>query len=100
MVPPFEEKYLIVKCDCGSEALEVQYWLNDDAKNKYPDEFYFAFWHYGFERPLCWRERLRWCWRILRTGNPWADSILVFPTKAKQIADFINENISNEKTTK
>jgi len=81
-----EDKSIMLKCDCSSEAIEVQRWSDED-------QFYFAYWQVGFSRPLCWRERIRWCWNILRNGNPWADSIIVSPSKAKEIADFINQNI-------
>lgn len=89
------DESIMVKCDCGAEALEVQFWPSDDRKDQYPDEFYFAFWQQGFSRPLCWRERLRWCWNILRKGNPWGDSILVYQPKAKQVADFIYKHLKS-----
>ena len=76
---------LMEKCACSAEAIEIQYWDDDDL------EFYFAIWNVGFKRPLCWRERLRWCWRVLRTGDPWGDSIIVRKEQAKRIADFINK---------
>lgn len=85
-----EEKFIMVKCECGSEVIEVQHWPEEQ-------QFYFAFWQQGFMRPLCWRERLRWCWRILRTGNPWGDSIIASEQKTKQIADFLNEHLDGKK---
>ncbi len=83
-----KEDSLILKCDCGAEALEIQYW--EDNKTK---EFTFCFWQQGFTRPLCWRERLRWCWNILRTGNPWSDTIILYPEKTKQVVEFLNKHI-------
>lgn len=84
----------MVKCACHGEAIEVTYWPHTD------NEFWFSIWDQGFSRPLCWREKIRWCWNILRTGKPWADNIIVTPEQAKQIADFINQyqNV-NTKTT-
>lgn len=90
------EKSLMVKCECGGEALEVTYWPNKDCE----DEICFSYWKEGFYRPMCWRERLRWCWRILRTGNPWSDSILMYPPQAKQVADFIRENLQQQNDKK
>lgn len=85
-----ETPTIMEKCTCGSEAIEVQYWKDD------PDlEFYFSYWTEGFHHPMCWRERLRWCWRVLTTGNPWADRIILNSTQAKRIADFINKHHSN-----
>ena len=81
-----KEKSLMTKCECSSEALEFQYWPEDK-------QFYVAFWQQGFHRPLCFRERVRWAWRLLFTGNPWGDMIILSPEKAKEIADFINQNL-------
>ena len=76
----------MVECECSAEALEVQYW---------PDEkqFYVAFWQQGFNRPLRWRERVQWVWRILFSGCPWGDMVILSPEKAKAVSEFINQNI-------
>lgn len=91
-----KDESLMVKCACHGEAIEVTYWPNDDMS----DEVWFSIWEQGFSRPLCWRERIRWCWNILRTGKPWADNIIVNPEQAKQVADFINQHLQNGKETK
>lgn len=95
MINKVEDKSLMVKCECGAEALEVQFWPN--MTDGFPDEFYFSHWKQEFFRPLPWREKLRWCWNILRTGNPWGDDIITTPQNAKRIADFIIENLQNGK---
>ena len=82
-----QEKSLMVKCECSSESLEVQYWPEDK-------QFYVTSWQQGFiHRPFSWRERIKWMWHILKTGNPWGDMIILSPTKAKEISDFINKNL-------
>ena len=91
-----KDESLMVKCACHGEAIEVTYWPNEDS----PDEIWFSIWDQGFSRPLCWREKIRWCWNILRTGKPWTDNIIVNPEQAKQVADFINQHLQNVKTTK
>ena len=84
----------MVKCACSTEAVEFQYWSWGQDE---PPEFYISMWRQGFKRPMCWQERLRWCWRILRSGDPWADDIIVSELQAKQIADFLNQHQSNGK---
>ena len=84
----------MVKCACYGEAIEVTYWPNDDI----PDEIWFSIWKQGFDYPLGWREKVRWCWNILRNGKLWADNIVVSPEQAKQVADFINQHLQNDKT--
>jgi hypothetical protein len=81
----------MVKCECHGEALEVTHWKNKGS----PDEVWFAIWQQGFTVPLCWRERFRWCWNILRKGKPWKDNIILTPEKAKEVADFINQHLQN-----
>lgn len=82
---------IMEKCSCSGEAIEVQYWGDVD------NEFYIAYWNEGFKRPLKWRERLRWCWRILRTGDPWADRVIVNKEQAKRIAEFLNQYSNGKK---
>jgi hypothetical protein len=89
-----EPSSIMEKCNCGSESIEVQYW-GDELGN----EFFFSLWRNGFQRQMSWRERLRWCWRILCTGDPWADSIIVSSEQAKRIADFINHHSDTKEKT-
>ena len=79
---------LMLKCACHTEALEVTHWPNVDS----PDEFWFSIWKYGFDNRLCWRERFRWCWNVLRTGKPWADNIILTPEQANDVARFISKH--------
>ena len=81
---------LFVKCECGTHAFEIQrYDEGDEDKG-----FYLSFWHYGrINSPMKWKERLRWCWRILRTGDPWADGIIATDETANKISDYITKNL-------
>lgn len=64
--------------------------------------FNFTMWEQGLNSPaLTWKEKFRWCWRILTTGKPWADHIIATNQRAHEIANFILENIpSNDKKPK
>ena len=89
-MPTTEKDPLFVKCDCGADMLEITAY--DEGGND--NGFYFTFWHYGRINPvMTWKERFRWCWRILRTGDPWGDGIIASKQKAKLISDYINKNL-------
>jgi hypothetical protein len=85
-----DEEPLFADCCCGSEMFEIR---------RSMENFDLSIWNRGMSsRPLCWKERLRWCWRILRTGDPWADSIIVSDENAMKISNYINKYINkNEK---
>lgn len=78
----------MVKCDCSAEALEIEY---DKEENK----FYFSFWQQGYRFRLSWKERIRWCFRIIASGNPWTDSIIVGAVNARTIRNFLTKFIKN-----
>ena len=78
------------KCDCHSHVLEIERYEYD----KFDKGFNITCWHYGHDGNIRgFKERLRWCWHILKTGKPWADSIIVTDEKAKEIANFITSKL-------
>lgn len=81
------------KCACGADALEC----NRFEYDKTDQGFDISIWSMGkYNIPMSWRERFRWCWRILRTGNPWADSIIATNKSARELAEFILQNLPKE----
>ena len=73
-------------CDCSCHLLQAERYYFDTTDKG----FNFAVWHHnrnGIIRK--WKERFRWCWHILRTGNPWADSIIATDKRALELANFI-----------
>jgi hypothetical protein len=95
-----EPTSIMVKCECHDEALEVTHWPDTNGNGESENEYWFAIWKQGFDTRLCWRERFRWCWNILRTGKPWGDNIILTPENAKQVSEFINQNLKNDTETK
>lgn len=85
-----------VKCDCSSHILECERYCDSDKEQG----FNFAVWNYGHDgnERKKWKERFRWCWRILNTGNPWADSIIATNKDARGLANFILKNLPPEET--
>lgn len=81
---------LYTKCDCSSHMLEVERYYVDEHDRG----FNISVWHYGHNGNIRkWKERFRWCWRILRMGNPWADSIIATDERALELANFIKNEI-------
>jgi hypothetical protein len=73
------------KCECYTHALEVEY----DAED---NQYYVAVWELGRrDATLNWKERCRWMWHILKTGKPWADTVILSPEQMRQLADFVDE---------
>lgn len=60
-----------VKCSCSSEVLGVEY---DKDINSF-DVFIFK--HYNTDSKLSFLDRLRYVWKMLRTGEPYSDQMII-----------------------
>ena len=84
-----DQNQLFVECDCHSHAIVVDK-IKDDAYGE--DEYCLAFFERGYDgRILSFKDRLRWCWHILRHGNPWTDSVILDRHKAKRLGEFLSK---------
>lgn len=81
------------KCSCGAHALEI-----DTSFRKEEGETYFSIWELGrCSDVLSWRERLRWCWRIIKTGKPWADSVVLKDEQVRELVEQLkNDNCKSQ----
>lgn len=78
---------IFLKCNCGCSVLEIEY-IQDES------QFYFSLWDNGHTRkPMTKKERLRWCDHVMKTGNPWADHIIVNKVNARRIVKFLTKHI-------
>lgn len=66
------------QCSCGSEALHV--WRDDDTGLVYLSTWAPKRYAKG------WTRRLRHIWRIVTTGEPWDDEIVLTPEEAREVA--------------
>ena len=80
------DKSLMVKCECSCEVIEFQNWSDDK-------QFYVTLWKSGFSRPMSLYQRIRWAVRVIVTGDPWGDQIILSSANAKKISKFISENL-------
>ncbi len=91
-----KEKFF--KCICGSHGLEIIHYTEffEDSKANF-EEFYFNCWELGRNNDniMGFKERLRWCWQILKTGNPFADSISLSKIQIKDIINFLYNEVKD-----
>ena len=74
------------KCECGSHAIDVTTF--DDEP-----EVYICMWDQGSKddhRLSLW-ERFRWSWKILLTGKPYQDNVILSKNKAKELGEYLKE---------
>lgn len=84
-----------VKCDCCCSMLEFR--LDDDDDG----QFEVSLWNSpGLTRPMPEEERVRWCKRIMETGDPWADHTILTKKNAKKLAEFILKEIQKPRKIK
>ena len=86
-----------VKCACYGHQFEIERYEENYGDGHVEKGFNLVTWERGRDgKILCWRERWRWIWNILRTGQLWADDIIIDDKQAKQIADYINKHLPKE----
>lgn len=86
-----EKDELFLKCDCHTEAIQIQHWKEDQS-------FYFSFWDYGRSKVswMPWEKRLNLIWRIIRGKDLYADMVILDYEKSKRVANFINETLEKD----
>jgi hypothetical protein len=76
-----DSEFLI--CDCYGHGLLLEKF--DDE-----EEVCLSLFEKGLNgRTLCWSERLRWCWQILRHGKPWSDFVILNIENQKKLKEFL-----------
>ena len=87
-------KNIVIKCDCHGHSIELEHVEEFD-------EIELSLWHYGNDgRELSWKQRIRWCWRILRTGMPWTDMMILSHDKMENIIKWYTAIKNNKKSDK
>ena len=79
------------ECSCGTEGLALSY----EYEEKHDKEGAFpcidvAFFNQGYKgRTMDLIERIKYCWQVLRTGEPYKDMIILEQKTAKKIAEVL-----------
>ena len=76
------------KCDCGHAIIEVYKWADDQ-----PPLVNLSFYEIGLNKDnrYGWREKLRHCWKIIKTGSAYADEFVFSSEDASRFAKTISE---------
>lgn len=80
------------RCACFGHGLRLT-WDDEDR------EFYLSLWGSRNAFRTSWKERLRHIWRILRTGVPWDDELVLSAVEAKRLAEFLRASIADPMPT-
>lgn len=83
-----------IRCSCSGHILEAEVYNYQDGDQGVN----FSIWERGRDgkKIRSWREKLRWCWCILKTGCPWADDIIATNQEARGLAEFLLQNVPKE----
>jgi hypothetical protein len=82
------EKYY--SCSCGHEIIQLSDNIDifDREKKAYNAEIYFSMFHYGSQdHRYSLKEILRHCWKILRTGKPYPDDVILSIEEAMRLGN-------------
>jgi len=83
------EKVLSLLCNCQCSNLVFQYEYDDFYSSQ--DQVYVSLFERHDHTKLSFKERLRWIWHILKTGDLWKDHTILVKEDIAQLRDFCNE---------
>lgn len=73
---------MFIECDCHSEGIMVSY----DDTDPYPNINLAIFSHGKYKNnTVSFKEKLRYCWHLFRTGNPFDDEIMLRQETAREL---------------
>lgn len=87
-------KKTTIECECGTHLLMVQSEIDYLYNNKHIQTFDLAMFTYGnFNYKDKFWKRFVTAWKYLKSGEMFADQLVLSPDEAKKLATFINDNI-------
>jgi hypothetical protein len=80
------KKNKIIKCTCGSEAIIFD--VDEDL-----DLIYVSIWQDGCHKnnKLSFKERIRWIWKLITTGTPFYDQMVLDIKSIEDIQEVLKE---------
>lgn len=73
------------KCSCSSEILRVAY--DDELEHTE-----FSIWEMQNTHKATFRQRLRWCWKILIEGSPYGDQVILEKDGVSDLIKYLTKN--------
>lgn len=86
------------ECECHGEVIALS--IDEDWGDAVePEECYLAFFTNCFpsNSKYGWRQKIRHCWHILRTGWPWCDMVVLDKDTAREMGYDLIEFAEKEK---
>jgi hypothetical protein len=72
-----------IKCACYNELLHLEW-------DEELQQVYASIWGpYLVDTKLSWRQRLRYCWRILTKGRPYGDQLVLEKSHVAELVDYL-----------
>lgn len=91
-----KEKFFHCDCYCSGVLAEVETETVESLPFTVTTQFSMSLYQRLGYGKLSWRKRIEFLWHVLKTGEPWADSIIMNKDKALEFAEWINKNIKGE----
>jgi hypothetical protein len=88
-----ETKRLIVECECSAELLVFEYTKETDPVEKnFNQELLISFYSYGHHgKKFTGLSKLKLIWKVITTGTPYEDDVILGNENIKKVRDFFNE---------
>ena len=83
----FKNRTLTVQCECSNEIILLEHDWEDDL-------YYFSIYYLNRSSSL-WN-RLRHAWKVLTTGEPYGDQVVLTQEKAESLGDFASQWTINQ----
>ena len=77
----------IIECDCGADGISVTHAYEDDGVYM---ETYISHWLYG-KWDMGLKEKIKYCWHILTTGNVYADMVCLSNDNRKRLINALRD---------
>ena len=81
------DKAAYARCSCDTEVLKVEY-------NEEWGEFNISI--YELSHETTWKQKLRYIWRIIKTGAPYGDQVAPHKEEMRSIQRLLNEVLEDK----
>lgn len=78
---------LHIKCSCHTHELHIE-------RDADMDSWDVSLWVRGYHDMSPWTWRLRCIWRIIKTGRPYGDAVILDRTQMQELSDYINTELN------
>jgi len=83
----FKNRTLTVQCECSNEIILLEHDWDDNL-------YYLSV--YSLTHSTSFWNRVRHAWKVLVTGNPYGDQVVLTQEKAESLGDFASQWTINE----